>query len=90
VNAWLLAALVLLVGLVPCVVTACRGDAPARLAGANLAAALTAVLFLLLAQGFGRSASYGDLALLLAVLAPAGTLVFTRLLAPFDEESEDG
>jgi multisubunit Na+/H+ antiporter MnhF subunit len=82
VNAWLLAALVLvLCALGPCVWVACRGSAAERLAGANLAAVLTTVLFLLLAQGFARS-SYVDLALVLAVLAPAGTLVFTRLLAP--------
>jgi multisubunit Na+/H+ antiporter MnhF subunit len=81
VNAWLLAALVLLpLGLGPCLWVSCRGPAAQRLAGANLAAVLTTVLFLLLAQGFGRS-SYVDLALVLAVLAPAGTLVFARLLA---------
>jgi multisubunit Na+/H+ antiporter MnhF subunit len=81
VNAWLLAALVLLpLGLGPCVWVACRGHAAQRLAGVNLATVLTTVLSLLLAQGFGRS-SYVDLALVLAVLAPTGTLVFTRLLA---------
>ncbi|MFJ9847379.1 monovalent cation/H+ antiporter complex subunit F [Kitasatospora sp. NPDC101155] len=41
---------------------------------------MTSVVLLLLAQGFSRT-SYTDLALDLAVLAPAGTLVFTRLLA---------
>jgi multisubunit Na+/H+ antiporter MnhF subunit len=82
VNAWLLAALVLLpCALGPCVWVACRGPTAQRLAGANLATVLTTVMFLLLAQGFDRS-SYVDLALVLAVLAPAGTLVFTRLLAP--------
>ncbi|MFB7909886.1 monovalent cation/H+ antiporter complex subunit F [Kitasatospora sp. NPDC056076] len=81
-NAWLLASLVLMpLGLGPCVWVACRNGAPQRLAGANLATVMTAVLFLLLAQGFNRS-SYADLALVLAVLGPAGTLVFTRLLAP--------
>ncbi|QMU69332.1 monovalent cation/H+ antiporter complex subunit F [Streptacidiphilus sp. P02-A3a] len=85
-NAWLLASVILLpLGLGPCLWVACRGPAPQRLAGANLAAVLTAVLFMLLAQGFTRS-SYLDLALVLAVLAPAGTLVFTRLLVPSAEE----
>ena len=80
-NAWLVTALVLMpCALGPCVWVACRGPAAQRLAGANLATVLTTVLFLLLAQGFGRT-SYVDLALVLAVLAPAGTLVFTRLLA---------
>ncbi|WP_052432908.1 monovalent cation/H+ antiporter complex subunit F [Streptacidiphilus carbonis] len=82
-NAWLVAAAVLIPGgLAPCVWAACRGPAVRRLVGANLASVLTCVLFLLLAQGFGRSSSYTDLALVLAVLGPVGTLVFTRLLAP--------
>lgn len=86
-NAWLLAAVVLVpCGLGPCAWTTFRGPAQQRLVGANLATPLTALLFLLLAQGFGRSSSYGDLALVLAALAPAGTLVFTRLLAPTGEE----
>ena len=87
-NAWLLAALVLIpLGLGPCAWVACRHDAAQRLVGLNLASVLLTVVFLLLAQGLGRSSSYGDLALVLAVLAPAGTLVFTRLLTP-EEPSE--
>jgi multisubunit Na+/H+ antiporter MnhF subunit len=81
VNAWLIAALVLTVGgLLPCLVRTLYGPPEYRLPGVALAATVTAVVFLLLAQGLTRS-SYGDLALVLAVLSPAGTLVFTRLLA---------
>ncbi|MFF4381680.1 monovalent cation/H+ antiporter complex subunit F [Kitasatospora sp. NPDC001547] len=80
-NAWLLAAAVLAVGgIAPCLLLGLSGEARRRLAGLNLAALVTAVVLLLLAQGFGRP-SYTDLALDLAVLAPAGTLVFTRFLA---------
>ncbi|RKT09458.1 multisubunit Na+/H+ antiporter MnhF subunit [Streptomyces sp. 1114.5] len=80
-NAWLLAAAFLGAGgVAPCLLLGLRGEPPQRLAGLNLAATLTSVLLLLLAQGFSRS-SYTDLALDLAVLAPAGTLVFTRFLA---------
>ncbi|WP_181442551.1 MrpF/PhaF family protein [Streptomyces tateyamensis] len=80
-NAWLLAAAVLLVGAVgPGAVVALRGPAQQRLLGASLAATAVTAVLLLLAQGFGRS-SYVDVALILAVLAPTGTLVFTRLLA---------
>ncbi|MFF3561264.1 monovalent cation/H+ antiporter complex subunit F [Streptomyces sp. NPDC002574] len=80
-NAWLIAAGVLLAaGLGPCAWLALRGAAHTRLAGVSLATTLVAVEFLLLAQGFGRS-SYVDLALVLAVLGPVGTLVFTRFLA---------
>ena len=80
-NAWLLAATALSsAALAPCLWLSARGAAQYRLAGINLAGTLITVTFLLLAQGFSRS-SYGDLALVLTVLAPAGTLVFTRFLA---------
>ncbi|MEU3573870.1 monovalent cation/H+ antiporter complex subunit F [Kitasatospora sp. NPDC036755] len=80
-NAWLLAAAVLAVGgIAPCLLLGLSGATRRRLAGLNLAAVVTPVVLLLLAQGFGRP-SYTDLALDLAVLAPAGTLVFTRFLA---------
>ncbi|WP_371614329.1 monovalent cation/H+ antiporter complex subunit F [Streptomyces sp. NBC_00454] len=80
-NAWLLAAVVVCsAGLAPCLWLAARGAAQYRLVGISLAGTLAAVVFLLLARGFHRD-SYGDLALVLAVLAPAGTLVFTRFLA---------
>lgn len=80
-NGWLIAAGVLMsAGLGPCAWLALHGAAHARLAGVNLATTLVAVVFLLLAQGFGRP-SYTDLAMVLAVLGPVGTLVFTRFLA---------
>ncbi|MFJ8627039.1 monovalent cation/H+ antiporter complex subunit F [Kitasatospora sp. NPDC093550] len=80
-NVWLLAAALLAAGgLAPCLLLGLRGAAQQRLAGLNLAATVTAAVLLLLARGFSRS-SYTDLALDLAVLAPAGTLVFTRFLA---------
>ncbi|MFI9361480.1 monovalent cation/H+ antiporter complex subunit F [Kitasatospora sp. NPDC053057] len=80
-NAWLLAAAVLAAGGIgPCLLLGLRGSPQQRLAGLNLAATITSVVLLLLAQGFSRT-SYTDLALDLAVLAPAGTLVFTRFLA---------
>ncbi|MEU6172494.1 MrpF/PhaF family protein [Streptantibioticus parmotrematis] len=79
-NAWLVATAVLLTfAMPPCVWVACRDSPQERLAGLNLATTVAAVAFLLIAQGFHRS-SYGDLGLVLAVLGPAGTLVFARLL----------
>ncbi|MEU6089742.1 monovalent cation/H+ antiporter complex subunit F [Streptomyces sp. NPDC047085] len=79
-NAWLAAAAVLsTLAVPPCVWVVGRGPAQERLAGLDLATAFVTVLFLLTAQGVGRS-SYSDLALVLAVLGPAGTLVFARFL----------
>ncbi|MCC9305774.1 monovalent cation/H+ antiporter complex subunit F [Kitasatospora sp. RB6PN24] len=80
-NAWLLAAAALLVGTIgPAIAVALHGPSHRRLVGADLAGTGMPVVFLLLAQGYSRT-SYQDLALILAVLAPAGTLVFTRFLA---------
>ncbi|MFJ6216386.1 monovalent cation/H+ antiporter complex subunit F [Streptomyces sp. NPDC092296] len=80
-NAWLSAATVLLVAaLGPALAAACRGTAAARLAGLALAGPAGCAVLLLLAQGFDRAAAYTDVALVLAVLTPTGTLVFARFL----------
>ncbi|WP_030674954.1 monovalent cation/H+ antiporter complex subunit F [Streptomyces cellulosae] len=57
-----------------------------RVVAQNLSTALACPALLLLAQGYDRP-SYVDLALVLALLGPVGTLVFARLLA--DELAED-
>ncbi|MGW0994280.1 monovalent cation/H+ antiporter complex subunit F [Streptomyces sp. NPDC002520] len=88
-NAWLMAAAVLsTVGMPLCVWAVARGSAHERLAGLNLATAFVVVLFLLTAQGVARS-SYADLALVLAVLGPAGTLVFARFLGGGSTDAVD-
>ncbi|MFD5461816.1 monovalent cation/H+ antiporter complex subunit F [Kitasatospora sp. NPDC127059] len=80
-NAWSAAALVLLGGPAPvCLWVAARGTAIRRLLGASLLSTSVGAVFLLLPMAYDRS-SYQDLALMLAVLAPAGTLVFTRFVA---------
>ncbi|MFC0602474.1 monovalent cation/H+ antiporter complex subunit F [Streptomyces palmae] len=80
-NAWAAAALALLAVPVPaCLWVVGHGTAVRRLAGASLLSTVVGAVFLLLPQAYGRP-SYQDLALILAVLAPAGTLVFTRFLA---------
>ncbi|MEU6005316.1 monovalent cation/H+ antiporter complex subunit F [Streptomyces sp. NPDC047453] len=80
-NAWTAAALVLLAVPMPAYLwVVARGTAVRRLAGAASLPAAVGAVFLLLPQGYGRPA-YQDLALMLAVLAPAGTLVFTRFVA---------
>jgi multisubunit Na+/H+ antiporter MnhF subunit len=84
VNAWLVAACVLLpLGLGPCAWVACRGEATQRLIALTLAATLISAAFLLVGQGLNRS-SYTDVALILVVLAPAGTLVFARFVGGDD------
>jgi multisubunit Na+/H+ antiporter MnhF subunit len=80
VNGWLWAAsaLLLLAGL-PALVAASRGAALDRLVGLEMLSAVVTLVMLALAQGSGRT-SYLDVALVLAVLSFAGTLVFTRFL----------
>ncbi|MFC9634903.1 monovalent cation/H+ antiporter complex subunit F [Streptomyces mirabilis] len=80
-NGWIAAAAVLLaVGGAAVVWAVSSGPLPRRVAAQNLATSVASPSLLLLAQGYSRS-SYVDLALLLALLGPVGTLVFARLLA---------
>jgi multisubunit Na+/H+ antiporter MnhF subunit len=78
---WLLLATLLLMagGLGPALWLAARGDAVARLAGLQLASAVTVLTLLLLVQAYGPSSAV-ILPLTLTVLAFAGTLVFARLV----------
>ncbi|MEE6270361.1 monovalent cation/H+ antiporter complex subunit F [Streptomyces diastatochromogenes] len=88
-NAWTAAALILLTVPTPgCLWVAARGSAVRRLIGASLLSGVVGAVFLLLPQVYGRS-SYQDLALMLAVLAPAGTLVFTRFVSGQRHEMRD-
>jgi multisubunit Na+/H+ antiporter MnhF subunit len=78
-NAWLIAAAALLLGLVPCLIVMLRGSIVEALVGLQMAGVLETVVLLLLAEGFHR-APFFDLALVLALLALAGGLVFARML----------
>lgn len=86
-NGWTAAATALLLfGAVPAGWGAATGPVRRRPAAQNLATTLVGLAILLLAQGWGRPA-YMDPALVLAVLGPAGTLLYVRLLA--DELAAD-
>jgi multicomponent Na+:H+ antiporter subunit F len=80
VNIWLVTVAVLLVGLIPCGFVCMRDDAPInRLIAFELGNVIDVLIFLLLAEGFGRDV-YFDLALTLALLSLAGGLVFTHFM----------
>jgi multicomponent Na+:H+ antiporter subunit F len=79
VNMWLIAASALLLGLVPCAVVMIRGSIVEALVGLQMAGLLQSVVLLVLAEGFHRPPFF-DLALVLALLALAGGLVFARFL----------
>ena len=86
-NGWTLTATIALgAGVGATVWGVSTGPLRRRVVAQNLSSAVACPGLLLLAQGFGRT-SYVDLALLLALLGPIGTLVFARLLA--DELADD-
>jgi multicomponent Na+:H+ antiporter subunit F len=77
---WLGAAIAMMVGgLGPCLVATLRGEPADRLAGLILAGPLATLVLLLLAAAYGRPA-YLDVALVLALLSFAGSLVYARFL----------
>ena len=55
VNAWLVAAAALLVGLVPCLVVMVRGSIVEALVGLQMAGVLETVTLMVLAEGFHRA-----------------------------------
>ncbi|GFE26266.1 monovalent cation/H+ antiporter complex subunit F [Streptomyces nigrescens] len=80
-SGWTAAAAALLVcGVAPAAWGAAIGPVRRRVPAQNLVTTLLSLVMLLLAQGYGRPA-YTDPALVLAVLGPAGTLLYVRLLA---------
>ena len=78
-NVWLVAATVLLAGLVPCGWVLLRGRIEDALVAVELVSTLVTVVLLLLAEGFHRSI-YFELALVLAAMSFVGALVFVRFL----------
>jgi multisubunit Na+/H+ antiporter MnhF subunit len=90
VNAWTAAPLVLLAADLPAGLWAvCRGSTVQRLIGVSLLSTAAGAVFLLLPRAHDRPSTQ-DLALILGVLAPAGTLVLTRLVGgrSHDESAE--
>ena len=78
-NAWLIASLALLVGLVPCGVVVLRGTPMDRLVALEIAGTVNTLILLMLAQGIHRPPFF-DLALVLALLSFAGGMVYARFL----------
>ncbi|MEV8561490.1 MrpF/PhaF family protein [Streptomyces sp. NPDC051917] len=80
-NGWILAATVELGGGGAAALWGVTAGPPARrVVAQNMTTSALCPALLLLSQGYGRPA-YVDLALLLALLGPIGTLVFARLLS---------
>ncbi|MYW20133.1 hypothetical protein GT045_18345 [Streptomyces sp. SID486] len=87
-NGWILAATAELGGGGAAALWGVTTGPPARrVIAQNLTTSAVCPALLLLSQGYARPA-YVDLALLLALLGPVGTLVFARLLS--DDLADDG
>jgi multicomponent Na+:H+ antiporter subunit F len=78
-NVWMIATMVLLAGLVPCLWVAMRGTIVSALAALELASTITTLALLMIAQGLRRD-PFMDLALVSAILSFAGALTFVRFL----------
>jgi multicomponent Na+:H+ antiporter subunit F len=78
-NEWLLGASVLTVALIPCLWVAVRSSFADGLVAVQLAGTLASLALLMLAEGETRQ-PFSDLALVLAVVSFAGSLLFARFL----------
>jgi multicomponent Na+:H+ antiporter subunit F len=79
VTAWLIAATVLLGGLVPLLIVCVRHGPLDAVVALELASTITTFVLMLLAQGYRRDPFF-DLALVSALLSFAGALTFARFL----------
>ncbi len=78
-NEWELAAAVLGVAILPCLVVCFRASVPSGLASLEIAGVLLTTILMLLSEGFRRQ-PFVDLAVVFAPLSLVGSLTFARLL----------
>jgi multisubunit Na+/H+ antiporter MnhF subunit len=79
VNGFVVAAIVMLIGIIPCGIVVWRGPAMEALVGYEAISSIVVMVLVLLAEGFGR---FGELELpiVLAVLLFGSGLVFVHAL----------
>jgi multisubunit Na+/H+ antiporter MnhF subunit len=78
-TAFVIAAIVMLVALIPAGMTLIRGTLADSVVGYQFISTVTVLILALLAEGFGRSGLF-EFPVLLAVLLFGGALVFVRAL----------
>ena len=78
-NEWVLAAIVLIAALIPCVGVCVLAGATHALAAFEVASTLLATVMMLLSEGFHRQ-PFVDLAVVLALVSIVGALAFARLM----------
>jgi multisubunit Na+/H+ antiporter MnhF subunit len=78
-NQWLVAAIVLGAGLLPCLAVCSLAGPLSGLAALEVGSALTSTVLVLLAEGIHRE-PFVDLALVFACLSLVGAIAFARLM----------
>lgn len=78
-NAYVVAAIGMVVAAVPCLLVVWRGTVIEAVVGYEAIGAITIMVLILLAEGFGRSGEF-ELPVLLAVLILGSGLVFVRFV----------
>jgi multisubunit Na+/H+ antiporter MnhF subunit len=76
-NAFVLAAAAMLLGIFPCIFVMVREELMAAVVAYELTSSILVLVLICLAEGFGRSGEF-ELAVLLAVLMYGSGLVFVR------------
>ena len=76
-DAFLIAAVAMLISLIPAGITLCRGPLAASIVAYEFISSVAVILLALLAQGFGRPSEF-EFPVLLAVLLYGSGLVFVR------------
>jgi multisubunit Na+/H+ antiporter MnhF subunit len=79
VNAFVVAAIAMLIAVVPCGIVACRGTLIDAVVAYEAVSVIVVMVLALLAEGFGRPAEF-ELPVILAILLFGGGLVFVRFL----------
>jgi multisubunit Na+/H+ antiporter MnhF subunit len=79
VSAFVIAAIAMLVAVIPCGIVMLRGKIMEAVVAYEAIGSVIIIVLVLLAQGFGRSGEF-ELPVLLAMLILGGGLVFVRFL----------
>ena len=78
-NIFVIAAIAMLIALIPCGIVVVRGEAMSAVAAFEAISSVVIIILVLLAEGFRRSGEF-ELPILLAVLLLGSGLVFVRFL----------
>ena len=78
-NGFVIAAIAMLIGVVPCGIVVCRGEVMEGVVAYEAISSIVVMVLVLLAEGFGRSGEF-ELPVLLAVLMFGSGLVFVRFM----------